>query len=477
MRRRRHTLVAGLALVLAAGSAPAGGADGSELQPLDIRDSSVHIALPSDWEVTTGLDYTHFDWGDSAAGYIGVLSAEGTNGSGCELRMYDLSRGGLDDHAEYIAADRRKGGAATEVTSVELDVGEARRIDVQDRDGAYASEYLWHFDPASYLLTCRSPEHQPDDWAEVAASLAWQADSRQAQATGGGPEDVQRLELPDYSVALSLPSAFEPILEPLPYAMSLPPDGAETTPVTTILTANTPDGAACGLEVFEGNPLTLEEHAAWIEEVNLAQPDFEGSVTHTAASLPVGDAVRIDGYDPGDGIWTTMYLFDEGDVRYQLYCLDTQRAADDYLAIAESIELLGAPAEERPEWVPEEAVAWDAVESFVTEVQVSHDETAGWLMGAYCERTVWLEHADGTYEERLDCYLTDEPVEPAELQGTPPTETQFFTGGPCEWYSDYWWLTDGSMRWAESWGMSVEPDGTVLAVGNYGSETLECPEE
>jgi hypothetical protein len=98
-------------------------------------------------------------------------------------------------------------------------------------------------------------------------------------------------------------------------------------------------------------------------------------------------------------------------------------------------------------------------------------------MNAWCDRALWIEHADGTFEERLRCALTDDPVDPPEEQGVPPAETRIVSGGACEWLSDFWLNYDGSRFFAESWSMSVEPDGTVLGVSIYGAEALECPTE
>ena len=95
-------------------------------------------------------------------------------------------------------------------------------------------------------------------------------------------------------------------------------------------------------------------------------------------------------------------------------------------------------------------------------------------MRAWCDRALWIEYADGTYEERIACTLTDDPVEPPEAQGVPPSETLVLSGGACEWISEYWYLTDESEIWASGWTLMVHPDGEVLGLSRYDTEAIDC---
>lgn len=303
-------------------------------------------------------------------------------------------------------------------------------------------------------------------------SVAWGSVSAQDEEAGTGDDAVplERIEMPGAGIAVSLPSDFVVDIEADSFEMGLPPDGLQGTPATAFLNATAPTGITCGLELYKNNPLSLEEHVAWVEEVNLAQPDFEGTVEHMAVSLPTADAIRVDGHHPADGVWTTMYLFDHGATRYMLYCLDSDRAIDDYRSIAETIELLDPP----PAGVPVDAVSWAEIGQFPTTLAVSDDVDSGWMMSAWCDQALWIENRDGTFEERLRCKLTDDPVEPPEAQGTPPSELQITSGGSCEWFSDYWYHNDGSQYYATAWSMSVMTSGTVLAVSTYDAEALDC---
>jgi len=478
-------LTAGLLIVTTIGSVAAQGdapptAFAADLERIEVPDAGLAIALPSDWAVQAELDYSEFDlgldFGGSEVGYIRIVLAEGENGARCEVRMYSLPEGTLSDLADEVVGVRSLSEtAAAQATPVQLAVGEAYRVDVQDEGGGYSSVFLWNTDVATYELHCQSAERQPDDWMDLARTIEWLPGSRHATAQGVRQEDLERVEVPEAGIAVSFPSDFVIEVDPWSYEMTLPPDGTRATPVTAILSASGPDGPDCALEMFEENPLSLAEYVAWVEQINREDPEFEGTIGHGAVSLPLGDGLRIDGDHQSGGLWTTIYLVDHGGTRYQLYCLDDARADDDYLSIAETIEVLGdQPAAEVPPGVPEDAAAWSMVEQFATVIPVSDAEEGGWLASAWCERAVWIEHADGSLEERLDCQLTDDPVDPPEWQAAWPTELVMLGGGSCEWLSDFWTVYDGTDVWAAWWALSVEPDGRVAAMAGYVAEAPEC---
>ncbi len=77
-------------------------------------------------------------------------------------------------------------------------------------------------------------------------------------------------------------------------------------------------------------------------------------------------------------------------------------------------------------------------------------------------------------EERIDCTLTDDPVDPPDTQGVAPGTRVTFDGGACEWVSDFWLVEDGTDFWAQSWSVTVDPDGSVVGTSTYGSEVLDC---
>jgi hypothetical protein len=461
----------------------------SDLQRVEVPDAGIAVAFPPDWDVDVEMRYVESEDGNEKLAYWDVLSAITEDGTTCTIKHYPHSTVSPADLAQSSVTYLTGIGpdVIAEAVPVWLAVGEAHRVYAQIPDSylespkhGFSSQYLIdrRFDDGLLELHCISPERDARDWMGIAETLEWLPGGAVPPTAESGAGEVQRIELPDAGVAVSFAIDFGTDLEPVPYEMGLPPDAMETTPVTTFIVAWEDDGVDCGLEVFEGNPLTLEEHAAWIEQSGREQPDFEGTVTHASVSLPMGDAVRIDGDHQGHGVWTTIYLVDHGDTRYQLYCRDDQRAADDYLSIAETIELLdGEPADELPPGVPDDAVSWGVVEGYASQLPVSEAQEGAWLMRVWCDRALWIEYADGTYEERIACMLTDDPVEPPEAQGVPPTETLVLSGGACEWVSEYWYLTDESEVWASGWALMVHPDGEVLGSSQYDAEAVDCSGE
>jgi hypothetical protein len=490
MRGRVAVAVAAGMLIVSA--IPAMAQEQAEVEPqrVEVPEAGMAISFPADWGVDIEMRERE-DWGliedDDEAPLVfwNVVYASAGGRPWCDVTWYPTHPISLEEHALLYEALMTPSHSdverSIEVVPMTLPAGEAYRFVVYNEPtDDWTTTYLLDTDAGRYLLQCAGDERAEDDWVNFAEgleplSITAKQGSVSAQdeeaGTGDAAAHLERIEMPGAGIALSLPSDFVVEIEAESFEMGLPPDGSTGTSVTAFLNASAPIGITCGLELYKSNPLSLEEHVSWVEEVNLAQPDFEGTVEHMAVSLPVGDAIRIDGHHPADGIWTTMYLFDHGVTRYMLYCLDNDRAIDDYRSIAETIELLDPP----PASVPVDAVSWDEIGQFPITVAVSDDMDAGWMMNAWCDRALWIENRDGTFEERLRCELTDDPVEPPEAHGTPPSETRITSGGSCEWLSDYWSNNDGSQYYATAWSMSVMTSGTVLAVSTYDAEALDCP--
>jgi hypothetical protein len=105
------------------------------------------------------------------------------------------------------------------------------------------------------------------------------------------------------------------------------------------------------------------------------------------------------------------------------------------------------------------------------------DFPKGSIMRTDCAFVVWIEAEDGTGTEYLACEVSDAPVMVPENQGTPPESTVNYSGGDCEWTSDYWFAKDESIVMAASYEVTVTPSGHVFAVASYPAEPLDCPEQ
>lgn len=96
------------------------------------------------------------------------------------------------------------------------------------------------------------------------------------------------------------------------------------------------------------------------------------------------------------------------------------------------------------------------------------------IMRADCAWVARVELPDGSSKETMVCDLSDEPVMILEFQGSSPERAFHNSGGPCEWFSDYWFAKDGSDVLASSYRYVVTPSGRVTAHSWYPAEPLVC---
>jgi hypothetical protein len=216
--------------------------------------------------------------------------------------------------------------------------------------------------------------------------------------------------------------------------------------------------------------MSLDEHAAWFTALVSESAEVAAPVEVSPTELPIGAAVRlVETYVNGEV--HVLYLFDQSDLRSYLVCGSTSLPSDHWLPVAESIEpLVVEPDETAPPSVPDDAVAWSEVEGFASSIPVSEDA----VMRAWCDRALWIELSDGSFEEQVECRLTDDPVDRSETQGERPSRRLLLDGGECEWLSDFWTAYDGSEVWATRWWVIIEPDGRVTGTAEYAPELLEC---
>ncbi len=118
----------------------------------------------------------------------------------------------------------------------------------------------------------------------------------------------------------------------------------------------------------------------------------------------------------------------------------------------------------------------DRVEDFgsVVAVALPANFPVDSLMRADCSFVQRLQRPDGSAKETLVCDLSDEPVMVEEFQGVPPSRAFIDAGGECIWSSDYWWNTNETEVYADSFRVVVTPSGKVRATSTYPAEPLVC---
>lgn len=120
----------------------------------------------------------------------------------------------------------------------------------------------------------------------------------------------------------------------------------------------------------------------------------------------------------------------------------------------------------------------DRIEDFgsVVAVALPDDFPVASLMRADCSFVERVQRPDGSAKETLVCDLSDEPVMNPDFQGVPPSRAFIDTGGECIWSSDYWWNTNETEVYADSFRVVVTPSGKVHATSTYSAEPLVCDE-
>lgn len=452
------------------------------LQRVEFADADVAVTLPGDWEVLPVMAFVDAinPSGDPDAPESDlwrVMEAFPVEDEWCDIYMLDGIPLSLEDHGGVfaeIAATSYDPPRDAEVERVSLPIGDAVRVVETSEEGAVKTIYLFDVSGNREYLVCNTADQPDDDWLAVAESL----ESLSAPVQLHDAEPVlgpERFELGDAGVAISLSPAWEVETEQEHMRATLPPEFGEsaTVPLTSYLTAFEHDEAWwCAVYRFDEMPLSVDEQAAWQESLAASDPDDPAAVDITPVRLPVGDAVRVlkDYQDSADSV---AYLFDLDGYRYDVACGGETVPDDAWLSVAQTVERLEVePTDDRPPGVPADAAAWYAAGPFESLVPV--DETR--VMRAWCERALWIEFPDESFAERVECTLSDDPVDPSESQGEVPAETVTLEGGACEWVSDFWVATDGSDVWADSWSITIEPDGSVTGTSVYGAELLECPE-
>ncbi len=358
-----------------------------------------------------------------------------------------------------------------ETARVQLPAGEGYRVIYHSILGSSVA-YAFDLDGSRYLVDCIVGSDGGFAARSLAASIT---------AIGDEPPELwlEHLEFDDAGIALTLPLDWE-VTSEMEFIDTINVAGPETTESDLWRVMHSlPDAETwCDLFKLSNIPLSLEDHGNVLATIAATSFDPPREAEVESVALPLGDAVRVT-ESFSEGAFKTVYLFDVGGVREYLMCSTPEQPDDDWLSVAETIEALdgaadtGGQADETvPPGVPAEASYWSELGPLESTIAV--DDTA--VMRASCEQALWIEYPDGTFSERVECTLTDDPVGADEVQGTVPDATVTLDGGACEWVSDFWLDFDGSQVWAESWAVTIEPDGSVLGTSWYGAEALECGE-
>ncbi len=170
--------------------------------------------------------------------------------------------------------------------------------------------------------------------------------------------EVQRVEVPQAGVALSLPAAWDAYVEMREKEdWGLYDEGFAEEPVIFWNVIYASDGGRpwCDLVWYPFHPLTEAEHAARYEALMTpSSTDVERAIDVEQVSLPAGEAYRFVIYNEPTATHTTAYLLGVDESRYLLQCAGDERSEDDWLSVAGSLEVLAATGESIDESAEEE---------------------------------------------------------------------------------------------------------------------------
>lgn len=156
--------------------------------------------------------------------------------------------------------------------------------------------------------------------------------------------DTQRLEVPEAGVSVSFPASWGASVEMREKEdWGLYDEGFADAPVAFWNVIYASDGGRpwCDLVWYPSHPLTIEQHAQRYEALMTpSHSEVERPIEVEPVSLPAGEATRFHIYNEPTDDHTTLFLLGVDDSRYLLQCVSDERAEDDWMSMADSLELL-----------------------------------------------------------------------------------------------------------------------------------------
>ena len=152
---------------------------------------------------------------------------------------------------------------------------------------------------------------------------------------------LERVEVPEIGLAAAFPADWNVRAPMTPRESWYDVSADDETPVYAWsgIFALGDEGRWCGLDRFEDFPWTLDEHATFLEQWHVSASLYGRNGGYEAVELPAGPAWRIDVNDERKERSSRLYLLEHGGDHILLTCSDTLGSTEDWLPIAESIEL------------------------------------------------------------------------------------------------------------------------------------------
>ena len=444
-----------------------------DVQRVEVPKAGIAVSFPADWEVEVKMQPREValpaEYEDAPpATEWDVIYAPMPEASGwCSLVMFTDMPMSFEEWADGFMPfpDAEVQGRPVSVDTVELPIGEAIRVhdEYVEDEFIFGTLYLFETGGSYYWLGCSQGAPAEDYWLSIAETL-----EPIGEETDGTTER-QVVEVPEAGIAVSFPAAWTVEIEMI--EKELASTDPEQAPISylNVLYAERGDGSWCQLQRNEWAGGDLLAFADTVVKNYLAEHSDDATADVSSIELAVGDGARVELFDPAERQALLYYIFESEAALYNLACMGVAADVPVMDEIAETLAWT-EPADGPPSGPGLEVESAGAVSGFGSEVEVAD----GLLMSADCELAAWVAFSDGTFREWVDCTLSDAPVVQPEWQGVRPDELLTVRGGECEWTSDYWTVTDGSEVWADSYELTITPDGRVFGSSVYAPEMLEC---
>jgi len=160
----------------------------------------------------------------------------------------------------------------------------------------------------------------------------------------------QRVEVSEAGVAITFPADWSVDIEMRQredFGLIDDPDG-EPVVFWQVLYASAGGRPWCDVTWYPEHPMALADHALLFEELMTPGSDVERTIEVSGVALPVGEAYRFDIHNGPSDDFSTTYLVGSSSSRYILECMADTRDEDDWLQVAETMELAETISTEQP---------------------------------------------------------------------------------------------------------------------------------
>lgn len=170
-------------------------------------------------------------------------------------------------------------------------------------------------------------------------------------ATAEEDSEAQRVEVPEAGLAMAFPGDWSVSIEMRPSEDFGLTDDPDAPPVAfwKVLYASAGGRPWCDVTWYPEHPLPLAEHALLLERLMTPSTGVERTIETSLVEVPAGESYRLDIHNAPTESFSSTYLLGPGSSRYILECMADAPDEDDWLSVAQTVELVEVMVAEQPE--------------------------------------------------------------------------------------------------------------------------------